>query len=181
MATKFKAYFPIFENIKKIQMIDYTKGFMISHDFDFLSFTDKTNPKQCFSIIKFRKSFEKLYEYVELYKRAYEEVSSLDCIDLKILGQGSEDCWRKCALLLKFPNLKHCMSALNEELLNDKQTISKDILNEKKITYKIRNGRPVIIPKNARQLKVVIKMLNDKIVRTQYLQRSGLSDYIEEI
>jgi uncharacterized protein YbaR (Trm112 family) len=73
------------------------------------------------------------------------------------------------------------MSALNEELLNDKQTISKDILNEKKITYKIRNGRPVIIPKNARQLKVVIKMLNDKIVRTQYLQRSGLSDYIEEI
>jgi hypothetical protein len=170
-----------FENMEKIKVIDFTNGFTVGHDFDFISFVDKENLHECFSIIQSRKSFEKLLGFIEKYKEAYEEVSKLDCIDLSVLGAGTEDCWRKCSSLLKYPNRSQCMSALNAELSTAEQTISKKFLDEKGIKYKIQNGLPILIPENAKQLKIVIKILSDKIVNTHFLHKYGLSDYIEEI
>lgn len=179
--TTWKLHWPLFEDAERIKIIDYTTGFTIEPGFDFLSYIDRTDSAQCFSVIHSRKWFEKLHGYIERYIEAYRQVSSLECIDLSVLGDGSEDTWRKCASLLRYPNLNQCITALNSELLTDEQTISKDVLIGKSINYEIRDGIPVIIPENVNQLKAVIKMLNDKIVQTQYLQRRGLSDYIEEI
>lgn len=178
---KRKLYWNLFEDVERIKIIDYENGFTIDQDFDFLSFFDRTDSSQCFSVIHSRKWFEKLHGYIERYKKAYREISGLECIDLSVLGDGSEDTWRKCYSLLQYPNLNRCISALNSELLTDEQTISKDVLTDKSIKYEIRAGIPVAIPENVNQLKVIIKMLNDKIVRTQYLKRRGLSDYIDEI
>ena len=174
-------YQTTWKDVERIKIIDSSTGFTIEQGFDFLSFFDRTDSSQCFSVINTRKWFEKLHGYIERYEEAYREVSTLDCIDLSILGIGTEDTWRKCDSLLKYPDLNRCMSALNVELLTGEQTISKDVLADKGIRYEIRAGIPVVIPETVNQLKVVIKMLNDKIVRTQYLQRRGLSDYIDEI
>lgn len=179
--TSWKLHLNFFEDMQKIEVTDNTNGFTINQDFDFISYVDKTNNQESFSIIQNRKWFEKLYGFIDQYKDAYNKVSTLQCLDLSVLGNGTEDCWRKCSSLIKYSHLKECMSALNAELSTNKQTISKDILIEKGIKYRMSNGQPILIPENARQLKAVIKILSDRIVDTHFLKRIGISDYIEEI
>ena len=179
--TSWKLHWNLFEDLERIKIINNSTGFTIDKSFDFLSFVDKTDSSQCFSVIYTRKWFEKLHDYVKRYEEAYRVVSNLDCVDFSVLGTGTEDAWRKCFSLLKYPDLNRCVSALNSELLSGEQTISKDVLAEKGIQFEMRAGVPVVIPETVNQLKVVIKMLSDKIVLTQYLQRLGLSDYIDEI
>lgn len=180
--TSWKLHVKLFEDeIEKINVIDYTKSFTIGQDFDFIGYVDKKQPEESFFVIQYQKWFEKLFDYIEQYRIAFDEVSKLSCLDLSKLDQGTEDCWRKCSSLLKYPHLKQCITALNNEILSDKQTISKDILRDKGIPYKVKNGKPILIPQGPNQFKAVVKILNDKIVRTHYLRRTGLSDYIEEL
>ena len=142
---------------------------------------DKENPQDCFSIVHSLKWFEKLYDLIEEYKAAYQKVSSLAYLDLTNLKGGTEDCWRKCSSLLKFSKLNECFSALNAELTSTKQTLSKNILKDRGINFKIGNdGKAILSPENPRQLKAALKTLSDKMVDTHLLKRTGISDYIEE-
>lgn len=180
--TKWKLHIKLFEDIEKIEVIDYTKGFTIGQNYDFVSYIDKENPQNCFSIVHSLKWFEKLYDLIEEYKKAYEKVSELSYLDLKSLDGGTEDCWRKCSVLLKFSKLNECYDALNAELTSDEQKLSKDILKEKGITYRIGDdGKAILTPETPRQLKAALKILSDSIVDTHLLKRTGISDYIEEI
>ncbi len=180
--TSWKLHVKLIDDTEKIEVIDYTKGFTIGQNFDFVSYVDKENPQNSFSIVHSLKWFEKLFDLIDEYKAAYDKVSKLEYLDLKVLEGGTEDCWRKCSSLLKFSKLDQCFDALNAELTSDEHTVSKDILKEKGIQFRIgANGKAILAPENPRQLKAAIKILSDKIVDTHLLKRTGISDYIEEI
>jgi hypothetical protein len=179
--TTWKLHIKLFEETEKIDVIDYTKGFTIGQNYDFISYVDKDNPQNNFSVVHSLKWFEKLYDLIEEYKEAFEKVGKLTYLDLKTLEGGTEDCWRKCSALLKFSKLDDCFTALNVELTSAGQTLSKDILKEKGIAFRIgTDGKAILAPETPRQLKAALKVLSDKIVDTHLLKRTGISDYIEE-
>jgi len=178
--TSLKARIKIFENSDRLEVINLMDSFTVGTDFNFVSFFDKTDKSKCFTIITDLKPFEKLHGFLKQYKIAYAEVSKLSCMDLSNLKE-TEDCGRKCAALLKLEGIPTCIDVLNNELLSDAQTLSKKVLTEKGIKYEIRDGKTVLFPKNPVQLKVIIKILSDKIVKTHFRQKEGLSGHFEEI
>ncbi len=167
------------ENTERIKVIDFTNSFTLNNDFDFVGFYDKKNIGNCFTIISNLKPFERLHGIIEKYKEAYDEVSKLDCLDLSNLTD-TEDCWRKCASLLKFKERARCMAALKVDLLSKSTNFPKKFLDEKGIKFDIIDGQPVLTPENPKQLKIIIKILSDKLVKTHLRHKDGLSDRIEE-
>lgn len=167
------------EDTERIKIIDFTNSFTLNYDFDFVSFHDQDNINNCFTLISKLKPFEKLHSYVGRYKEAYNEVANFECVDLSNLAD-TEDCWRKCASLLKYEDRMSCMEDLKADLLSTEPTLPKDFLKEKGIKWGIVNGTPILTPENPRQLKIIIKILSDKLAQTYLRHRNGLSGHFEE-
>lgn len=167
--TTNRIHIPLFERRNRVHIADHKRGFTIKNRFDFSSFYDNTNVDNCFSIVSSRKPFERLFGYIERYKEAFESVSRFEYIDFSFLGEGSEDLWRKCHSLLRFPDLDRCIEAFTAELRSGEQTLSKQALEMYDIEYVMtREGIPVVKPLNLRQSKHVIRILTDGIAETYY-------------
>lgn len=167
--TTNKIHIPLFERRNRIHISDHTTGFTIQEKFDFATFFERTNVNNCYTIVKRRKPFEQLFGYIERYQEAFESVSKFPYINFTLLGNGSEDLWRKCHSLLHFPDLNHCIAEFTKELRSGEQTLSKRALDSKQISYIInREGIPVVTPQNLRQSKHVIRILKDGIAETHY-------------
>jgi len=178
-----RRFMQLFEDRYLIQVSDYSEGFNIRKDFDFCSFYDSTDPSLCFSIIKARtrKWFEKMYGYIQQYRVSFDEVSRIDVLDFQLIGLGTEDTWRKCHSLLRSPLFEISLERFKEELLSDEDNTSKEFLDGKGIPYSTDNGILRVKPLTFYQAKIIIKMLEDNLVTTQYTGRDGLASYIEEV
>ncbi len=176
-------FMSFFEDRYILHISDYSTGFNLRKDFNFCSFYDESDSSQCFSIInaRTRKWYEKLFGYNQPYRDSYDEVSSIGIIDFSLIGSGTEDMWRKCHALLRSPYIDRCLEKLEEELLSDEYNTSKEYLDGKGIKYSTESGILQIIPIDLYQAKIIIKILEDKLVTTQYTERDGLADRIDEI
>ena len=173
-----KALIRLNENTERIKVIDFTDSFTIDTYFNFVSYYDKQNFDNCFTVISDLTPFERLYGFIDRYKEAYDEVSKLACLDLSNMTD-TEDCWRKCSSLLKFKDRNTYLAALKVNLLAKDKNFPKKFLAEKGIQVIFKKGEPVLMPENPRQLKIIIKILSDKLVNTYLGHKDGLSDHIE--
>ncbi|KPQ43985.1 MAG: hypothetical protein MPEBLZ_01453 [Candidatus Methanoperedens nitroreducens] len=134
-----------------------------------------------FFFITNSKKFEDLYEYLDSYKNAYNDLKKdMDFIDWSN-AKATAAVQRNCYSIVNFLRLKECVSKLKTELTSANDNPIKRALKTKKIAYNVENGKIKINPEGPLQLKYLLKIIKDGTAKTCLLDREGISSDFEEL
>ncbi|MCZ7405789.1 MAG: hypothetical protein O8C67_12800 [Candidatus Methanoperedens sp.] len=134
-----------------------------------------------FFFITNKKKFEDLYEYHDIYEKAYgglkKELSIIDWSN----AEATTAVLRSCYTIANFGRLNECVSKLKTELTATDNNTIKKALKAKKIVYNFENGNIKITPKGPQQLKDLLKIITDGVAKTCLLDRDVLGYDFEEL
>lgn len=134
-----------------------------------------------FFFITDSKKFEDLYEYLELYKNAYDVLKKgMDFIDWSN-AKATAAVQRNCYNIANFVRLKDCVLKLKTELTSANDNPIKKALKLKKIAYNVENGNIKIIPEGPLQLRALLKIIKDGVAKTCLLDRDVIGSDFEEL
>ncbi|MFW9877006.1 MAG: hypothetical protein ACFFG0_28260, partial [Candidatus Thorarchaeota archaeon] len=87
---------------------------------------------------------------------------------------------RKCYLIKNFNKLDECILKLKSALKTSDDNSVKRAFKSKNLDFEIISKSIKIKPKNTVQIKALMKIIYDGIVKTTLLGREGLTTAIEE-
>ncbi|MDO8725050.1 MAG: hypothetical protein Q7J35_03160 [Candidatus Methanoperedens sp.] len=136
---------------------------------------------QSFFFITDREKFEDLYEYHEIYEKAYDVLAkNLDFIDWRN-AKVTIPVLRSCYSIANFVRLNDCILKLKTELTSTDNNTIKKALKAKGIEYIVENENLEIIPQNTSKLKSLLKIITDGVAKTCLLDRDVIGSDFEEL
>ena len=166
------------------------KNLIFDEYFDVVALVDKKSQTEegwnnedsnSFFFILNRKRFEDLYDYLEKYNQAYDNlVANVGIIDWNHISP-TLPIKRKCYSLNNFGPLTECIEKIEESLRSEEANEIKNALDIKGINYEIDGEDVKIIPSSSQNLKSLLKIMSDGLAKTCLLNRSVLGSDFEDI
>ncbi len=171
-----------FESNKHITLLDSKKDILLDRNFEVTAFIDETSKDGSFFFITDRDEFEDLFNYHQRYEEAYEALSkTCPFIDWSMCKKTTP-LLRKCFCLASHPRVGECIDRFKGELANKTENPITYALKTKEIKYGFtKDGELHINPTSTTQLKTLLKIIDDGVIKTYLLGREGITEEFEEL